>query len=99
MKLKTLEEDVLKILTKYERTRSDDFDLIYAVYCTMNKDIKNMTFAEVMLHHKELGLPSFESITRCRRKICETQQDLINWNTAVVRAEEREKFEDYAKGE
>lgn len=94
---KNVEEKVLKVLEKYPVTRKDDWFLIYAVNLEYNADIKNMSYADVMRYHKELGLPSYKSITRARRKIMETRQDLIDWKTAVIRAEEKEEYKEYSR--
>lgn len=96
-KLKNLENIVTRILEKVQKTREDDFLLTLSAYCIINPQIKSMSFVDVMQQHKELGLPSFESVTRCRRKVQETRQDLIDWKQAVIRADEREKFENYSK--
>ena len=97
MNKKGLERKVMFILENFPTTRKDDYFLIYEVQKLISPGIKNMTYSEVMKNHKELGLPSFESITRCRRKICETRQDLIDYTQAVIRAEEKEEFKEYSR--
>lgn len=64
-----VEDIVRKILQEYETTRSDDFELIVYVYNEINPTIKDYPFNAVMLGHKELGLPYFESVSRARRKL------------------------------
>lgn len=72
-KLYKVEDLVMESLQQYPETRTDDFLLILRVYALSNKAVKhscyNETFAAVLLNHKELNLISFESITRCRRKL------------------------------
>ena len=83
MKHKNLESMVLKIMQRYEATRSDDFVLIYTVYREMEINAEIIfnipftdSFSDMMLNHKKYGFPSFESVTRTRRKIFETHPEL-----------------------
>ena len=72
MELERTEDIVLKVLQKYEQTRSDDFVLVYAVYREINFNVATIDrFSEVMLNHKKYGFHSFCSVTRVRRKIFE----------------------------
>lgn len=64
-----VEEIVYQILMSNPKTRDDDFELVAEYYYRLCPDIMNMKFSYVFLGHKEFGLPSFESITRARRKI------------------------------
>lgn len=71
-----LEPIVKEVLEEDVMAREDDFTLIVDVYCKLNEDVIDCTFSQVMLGHKVLGLPSFESITRCRRKLQATYEHL-----------------------
>ena len=65
MELERTEDIVLKVLQKYEQTRSDDFVLVYAVYREINFNVATIDrFSEVMLNHKKYGFPSLFHITR-----------------------------------
>lgn len=104
MKLKNLESMVLKILQKYEATRSDDFVLIYAVYreIAVHKEICfNMpltdSFCDMMMNHKKYGFPSFESVTRTRRKIFETHPELKPKKITKERKKAEEEYKEYSK--
>lgn len=104
MKLKNLESMVLKILQKYEATRSDDFVLIYAVYreIAIHKEICfNMpltdSFCDMMMNHKKYGFPSFESVTRTRRKIFETHPELKPKKITKERKKAEEEYKEYSK--
>lgn len=69
-KLYKVEELVEKVLREYPDSRNDNFILIYRVYREINEDlVLRELFFQVMLYHKEYELPSFESITRARRKL------------------------------
>lgn len=95
--IKGTEEVVLELLERNKVLRTDDFLLYCAVLKRIGIDT-NKPFREIMINHKILGLPSFETVSRCRRKIQETRQDLIDWGTAVIRADEKEKFINYSRG-
>lgn len=104
MKLKNLESMVLKILQRYEATRSDDFVLIYAVYreIAIHKEICfNMpltdSFRDMMMNHKKYGFPSFESVTRTRRKIFETYPELKPKKITKERKKAEEEYKEYSK--
>lgn len=67
--LKTIENKVKVILKKNEDARNDDM-VLYLVLCNLClKDAGAMPLAEIMTQHKALGLPSFESVSRTRRKL------------------------------
>lgn len=68
-KLKTLEDKVKAIMQKNEDVRNDDMTLYLIVCNTYLKGTGAMPFAEVMEQYKYLGLPSFESVGRTRRKL------------------------------
>jgi hypothetical protein len=69
-RLKVLENKVRKILVSYPETRNDDNVLIYQ-YLKEYHDIDLISVKDLFLNGRKLGIPSFESITRCRRKIQE----------------------------
>ena len=94
MKLKRLEGIVREVLEQNPNARKDDFILIELV---MGKFINtDMSFKSVCLAHKELGLPSLEGITRCRRKLQAENPELCDDDILVLRADEEGKFRQYA---
>lgn len=95
MKLKILEPIVIEILGKYKQARLDDFALIYGVYKTINPHVVKMSFKEVMQQHNELGLPSLEGITRCRRHVQELIPELKDEKSSWARIQETEKYKKY----
>lgn len=98
-KLQKVEKLVEKVLRGKIGTRDDDFCLIFNVYRELNEDIVYMDFRRVMRDHKELGLPSFESITRARRKIQSENPELgASKKAKEVRKDEERAFRDYALG-
>ena len=63
-------------LKKYEITRCDDF-VLYAYVCNMMcGQIKNYSFNQALLGHKELGLPEFEKILQIKKELQEKYEEL-----------------------
>lgn len=75
-RLYKVESIVKEVLQEYEETRSDDFELITYVYDKINPNIKYYKFNEVMLGHKELNIPYFETIRRTRQKLQAKYEEL-----------------------
>ena len=76
MKLKQLESIVLECLKEKPITRADDFMLVGAVWKKQGLNLK-LPLCEVLYYHAEKGLASFESITRCRRKLAEKYPEFV----------------------
>lgn len=96
IKLTKLEPVVRNVLKTYPDTRNDDFILIFAVYREMNlKDITREPFWDIMLNHADYKLPSFESITRCRRKIQKEHPELSNKKTQKKRLKATADYIEY----
>ncbi len=99
MEFGELQNKVLLVLTRFEETRSDDFKLYFHVCRSINENVAIMDrFSYVMLNHKELGFPSFESVTRCRRKVFELYPNLKPEKVTKFRKEKEEEFREYSKG-
>lgn len=96
MKLANIEPKVIKILENNPRTRGDDWLLLDAYYNEII-DTSVMSFKTVCEHHEELGLPSFESLRRCRQKVQAKRLDLVDPNTAKHRRKLVEDYKEYAK--
>ena len=95
-KLYKLEDIVLKVLEEQPDTRQDDFFLVFRVWEKFDERVKTLNCGQVFYNHKKLNLPTFESITRCRRKIFETRKDLTDDKTTDARLEETITYIDYA---
>lgn len=99
-KIKKVEPIVKKVLEEYENTRNDDFELILMVYCEINERAVEYPFYRLMRKHKEFGLPSMESITRCRRKLQEKYEHLkAKKDVQEIREKEEEEFREYGREE
>ena len=98
--LKTIEAKVKAILQKNEDARNDDMTLYLIVCNTYLKGAGAMPFAEVMEQYKYLGLPSFESVGRTRRKLQAKYPELAgNARVRRLRAEGEKAYRQYAKEE
>jgi hypothetical protein len=75
-------------------TRTDDFILVLEVL--KNFVTTEMSLETVLEHHRELGVPSFASIVRARRKLQTKYPELINAKAAQIRAAEEKEFKAYA---
>ena len=100
LKLLKIESVVEDVLRKHECTRGDNFSLIYYTYEKMlpsqNKkkisDFENVSFKTMLLKEKEKGYPSFESITRARRKLQNQYPELVD---KKIEEKRNEKIKDY----
>lgn len=98
--LKTIEGKVRAILEKDEEARNDDMTLYLAVCNACLKGTGAMPFAEVMSQHRHLGLPSFESVGRTRRKLQEKHPELLgSLQVQRLRAKQEKAYRKYAKSD
>lgn len=95
MKIRTLEPIVQEVLEQNESARKDDFILLAEVIEKLGIDTR-ISFRSILLFHNEFQVPSFESITRCRRKLQELHPELKDEETAMFREEKVEEFIQYA---
>jgi len=96
-KLYKIEDTVKNVLIEIPSTRDDDFKLIAEVYYELGFDINTTSFGLMMLGHKEFGLPPFESITRARRKLQATYEELrSSKEVAEARLNKTSDYIDYA---
>ena len=96
--LKTIEGKVRAVLQKDEEARNDDM-LLYLKVCNgCLKDTGAMPFAEVIAQYKYLGLPSFESVGRTRRKLQAEHPELLgSIRIQKLRAKQEQNYRRYAK--
>lgn len=67
---------IKEALESYPVLRADDFKL-YAYVCeSMIPEIQGYSFKQALINHSQLGLPTFETITRARRLIQEQHPEL-----------------------
>ena len=104
MELKQLKDIVIETLKQFDFTRGDD-DLLYlnvlikldAKIPTENL-IVDMRLADFFTYRKRYGFPSFESVSRCRRKAQEEFPDLRPpKKVQEAREKQEEKFYNFSK--
>lgn len=84
-------------ILEYPETRSNDFELVFKVYEKIKPEIKYIRFEKVIKNHIKYGLPTFESITRARRKILEKHPELRDAKATKRRLKEQEKYLEYSQ--
>ena len=94
-KIKTVGPLVMTALKEEPKTRGDNFFLYIAVL--KNFIDPKMSLEAVCENHKTLGIPSLESITRCRRKLQADNPELRDAAADKVRAEEEQEFIEYSR--
>ena len=103
-RLINITQAVKEILEEKPETRDDDNLLWLEALRLSVRDWKygnkmcDLTLAYVLKSINRLGLPSFESVSRARRKLQETYPELRGPDRAQRRrAENEKKFEEYAR--
>lgn len=91
---KKVQPMVYKALVDHPETRADDFKLVLTVYKQFVSG--DMSLNTVLEHHTELGLPSFASIVRTRRKLQRKHPELVNAKAAAIREKKRKEYKAYA---
>ena len=94
MKIKNYESLVLDTLEKNKLARKNDFILYGSVLRRMGVDL-NMTLADYLITADSKGMPSFETITRCRRHIQQLRTDLQDSEKAVKREDAQYDYKIY----
>ena len=87
--MKRIEPIVKELLELYPKTRDDDFYLIGSVYFMLAPEIKSKSFLDIIKNHSFYGLPSFESITRARRKVQAENETVRTYTINVTREDGR----------
>lgn len=90
--LKKVKDMVEIVLKDTPQARNDDYILIKEVYRRFCGVAEKNGFFEVMTLHR--GLPSFESITRSRRKL-QAEMPLVYGSNGIVRKMRAEMESEY----
>lgn len=94
-KIHLIEPIVEEILINKPATRGDNF-LLYVEVLKRFTNVK-MSLESIFVNHKFLGIPALETITRCRRKLQETNPSLRDKKARSIRANEEEEYFTYSK--
>lgn len=93
-----LSNTVEKVLKEHEDARDSDFRTIGWVIKLIKPEVMSMTFSQVLWNHKELGLPSFETIRRTRQKLQHDKPWLRGKNYEKRMEKQSEYIEKFARG-
>ena len=96
-KLYVMESIVLQVLKENPAARSDDYILMLLICQKIDSALINEPFESVMKFHKVNGLPNWETVTRCRRKIQAKYPELVSPVTARKRRKEEAEYMEYAR--
>lgn len=94
-KIKMIEPIVADALIYHPETRGDNF-LLYIEVLRRFINV-SMPMEDVFRRHKELGIPSLETITRIRRKLQESFPFLRDAEADEMRRREQEEHYNYSK--
>lgn len=94
--IENTEQVVRLTLEENPRARKDDFILYGGVLKRMGINIKQ-SLAMFLATAKDLKMPSFETVTRCRRKLQEQDSTLIDAETKELREKQENEFIAYSK--
>ena len=103
LKLNTTTELVKHILQEHPETRNSDNALYIPVLNVYGKqkgiNLENMSVLRFFMQIKDIGIPSIETVGRCRRKIVEAHPELAG-NDVVEghRTLNEETYREYARG-
>ena len=102
MELKQLKDLVIETLKQGETFRENDDELYFAVCVKVNSRISdrlltNMAVGEFFGNRKKYGLPTYESVSRCRRKAQE-ENPALKPREAIQKGREvqQERFYNFA---
>lgn len=97
-RLHKVEAVVKEVLTEVPETRGDDFLLIAHTYARFNPEVLTMPFKDVMVNHKDLGIPYFESVRRARPKLQNKYPELkASSKVEQARLEKQEEYLEYVR--
>ncbi len=96
-KLNRIKNIVLRVLTEHEEARKDDFILLRYVLDELGVP-SNFDMRTMLHNHVIFGLPSFESITRARRRVQAENPELKDEKAVEIRAAEEKEYREFAHG-
>lgn len=97
-KLVKQEQIIKPILEQHPETRGDDFLLYAEVIREYRPELAELSVIDFFVAHKELYCPSYESVTRVRRRLQEKYPELCSDKVKEIRAKQEGQYKAYAKG-
>lgn len=94
--LNKLENLVIQILREDEESRNSDNRLYVMVIDSIVSNGSSMSVKDLFLNQKKLGIPPFESVSRCRRRV-QSDNPELRGDDDIVNARRRKEteFKDY----
>ena len=91
-----LENLIVKILRQDIESRNSDNRLYVAVIDSLVTNGSSMSVKDLFLNQKKLGIPPYESVSRCRRRVQSDYPELRGNNDIVkARRQKETEFKDY----
>ena len=97
--MKDLTATVEQVLRDHQDARDSDFRTIGWVIKKIKPEVMPMSFSAVLWNHKELGLPSFETIRRTRQKLQHDKPELRGKVYEKRMEKQAEYIEHFANGD
>jgi hypothetical protein len=96
--LKTIEEKVRAVLKANEEARDDDMKLYLNVCNDCVPNAGNLPLEVIMIRHKSLGIPRFESVRRTRQKL-QAENPELSGSTRMIKLRQAQEqvYRNYAK--
>ena len=92
------EKMVIDTLMNCPEARDDDYIMLAEIIKRYYPWLYEVSFGRALRDHEELGVPSFESFARVRRKIQSKVPALESKRKKEKRAKMEAQFRNYAKG-
>lgn len=96
-KLLKQEEIVKPILEQHPETRGDDFLLYAEVIREYRPELAELSVIDFFVAHKDLYCPSYESVSRVRRRLQQKHPELLSEKAKEKRAKEEAIYRAYSK--
>lgn len=96
-KLKKQEDIIRPILEQCPETRGDDFLLYAEVIKEYRPELAELRVIDFFVAHKDLYCPSYESVSRVRRRLQAKYPELLSDDAKAKRAKEEAQYLKYAK--
>lgn len=93
--LNTIAYRINKILEEIPETRNNDMLLIDEY---KKRYYSEFTYTDIMRNNEQVGFPSFETITRARRKCQEKKRNLANEKVSKIRNNLQKEYREFARG-
>jgi len=91
------QEDIVKpILENYPETRDDDFLLYAEVIKQYRPELAELSVIDFFVAHRELYCPSYESLSRVRRRLQAKYPHLVSEEVRKRRSEQEQQYICYA---